>query len=228
MMLAIVMLLASGDAPAVQHLPAMEIEHAVASGLRSQLDTVGSTARVRIEGRVGDQAIPAGTVDIDVGSVGGRLPRPRVGVPVQIRVDGRPVRRMTVWAAMEDRRAVLTYATDVAVDIEASGLSLQLAEVDMTCCTDSEVASPEAIKEMRTARAVRAGQPVMTRDFEPVPAVLAQSEVAIEVQAGSVRLSTRGVALQDGGIGDRIAVRPRHSREAISSRVTAKQKVRVE
>jgi len=70
--------------------------------------------------------------------------------------------------------------------------------------------------------------PALASDFEPAPAVEARARVEIEVQRGGVRLSTPGIALADGRIGDRIRVRPETAEQTVLARVVATRKVRID
>ena len=145
-----------------------------------------------------------------------------------LKIDGRVVRSLTAWVEMQDPRTVMTYAANYLSHEPGAEVKWVPASVDMACCAGAVATSAEQVIGLRTVRAVRAGQPVMLADFEPQPDVQASQRVAIEVVRGSVRLQTSGVALGDGRIGDRLVVRPDHSRETVTSRVVSKQKVVVD
>ncbi len=218
----------------VRTVPAEEIRQVVDAELARRLRDTGSTARIVSVDGVRDQALPAGTLAMDVGNVAGRWPRARVGVPVRLRVDGRVVRTLTVWVAMSDVRRVPTYAQAANAKSTLDAASVVVADVDMTCCDGALVdvragadgiTGADALAGKRLRRAVRAGQPVMAADFEPMPDVAARQKVTIEVVRGPVRLTTVGVALADAHIGQRVTVRPDAAEQAVVGRVTDKQKV---
>lgn len=218
----------SEPAARTQRVPAAEIEQAVRSAMALRLQAMGSTASVRAAGRVGDQWLPTGQLAIEPGEVAGRLPRSRVGVPVRLKVDGRVVRSLTAWVEMQDPRWVMTYAATYPSHQTGASMRWMPASVDMACCAGAAATSVEQVAHLRSTRAVRAGQPVMLADFESLPDVQARQRVAIEVISGSVRVQASGVALRDGDVGDRVAVRPDHSRETVISRVVSIQKVVVD
>ncbi len=215
------------DSPG-QVLTSAEIGTAVASGVRARLRSAGSTAKVEVVGRIRAQDLPPGEVKVELGDIGGRWPRERVGMPVQLRVDGRHVRSMTVWVELRDEREVPTYAETYPAHTPGSEIQIEPAVVDMICCAGPAVDSAAELEGRRIERSVKSGAPVMQSDLEAIPDVLAQSEVAIVVRRGSVRVMTTGVALDDGELGDLVSVRPRESRVAIQSRVVAEQKVLVD
>lgn len=188
----------------------------------------GSRARVDVIGRIADQSLPAGALSIEVGQIAGRWPRARAGVPVRLNVEGQTPRTTTVWIAATDERTVETYVE--AYDANTPGMSMRTerAQVDMVCCAGEAIASIAELADRRLRHAVRAGTPVMRDDLVPMPMVVAQQQVAVAVERGSVRIVTPGVALQDGAVGERILVRAAQARQAVSARVVERGEVIVD
>lgn len=214
--------------PGANALPAERIRRDVSAVVARRLHDLGSEAQiVAIEG-LRDQALPAGRAGLSIGEIAGRWPRARAGVPVRIEVDGRAVRTLTAWVTLRDTRTVLAYERSAAARTPGDALRLRTAEVDMTCCDGAPVADPADLAGQRLRRAARAGAPALVSDFEPVPAVEARAQVEIEVERGPVRLRTRGVALADGRVGDRVRVRPDATESTVVARVVANSKVRID
>lgn len=211
--------------PTTQHVPGTRIALAVEQALKQQLERDGSTAALSVGARIGDQVVPAGDLAIEPGAIAGAWPRRRAGVPVRLLVDGHAVRTLTVWVEATDLRPVLTYASDYSPSRTGSDVRLETAVVDMTCCSGTVVTSVSQIEGLRSKRAVRAGEPVMLADFEPLPDIVRQQRVDIEVSNGPVRLIARGMALADGRIGERIAVRAEQSQAVLQGRIASKDKV---
>jgi flagella basal body P-ring formation protein FlgA len=214
---------------AAQAVPAARIGEAVARSLQARLAATGhGGAQVSVDAGVRDQALPAGGVRIVVGDVAGRWPRPRVGVPVALEVEGRVARRLTVWAGIREPRSVLVYASAAAAHADAAALSSRSAVVDMACCADAPLPSLDAVGGQRLRGAVRAGEPVLASDFEATPDVVARGPVTIEVRRGAVRLTTAGIAVADAPVGARVAVRPEGATGMVEAKVTGKGKVVIE
>lgn len=201
---------------------------AVAAAIAGRLRTTQSTARIVAIDGLRDQSLPAGRATIEVGAIAGRWPRARAGVPVRLSVDGRTVRTLTAWVLLDDMRRVLTYAATNAARTPATALRLAPGEVDMTCCASPAVQDTAEIAALRLRRAVRAGEPVLASDFEPMPAVAARAQVEIEVEQGAVRLRTQGIALADGSLGASVPVRPEGAQSVVTARVIATGKVRID
>jgi flagellar basal body P-ring formation protein FlgA len=203
----------------------IDIQRDVETAVAQRLREAASSARVLGVTGVRDQSLPAGRVALEVGTIAGRWPRARAGVPVRLSVDGRVVRTLTAWVALSDVRSVLTYAEPASAKVPVDALRLVPGDVDMICCDGAAALSADALAGMRVRRAVRAGEPVLLADFEPVPDVAERQQVGIEVVRGPVRLTTVGTALVDGRIGQVIAVRPDASEHTVKARVTAKHTV---
>jgi flagella basal body P-ring formation protein FlgA len=216
-----------GAQPSTQVLSAGVIVQAVHDELAERL---GPTSKAQIEmvGRVSDAVVPVGNLSIKLGSIAGRWPRSRVGIPVQLLVDLRSVQSLTVWAKIQDERSVLTYSASYPAHALANRVQLLPQMVDMTCCAGQAISRPDAIQEKRLKSAVTAGRPAMVHDFELLPAVVAREPIDIEVQRGSVRLHTHGVALSDGQVGDQVRVKVDQASAAVSSRVIDNKRVVVD
>ncbi|MDQ3286705.1 MAG: flagellar basal body P-ring formation chaperone FlgA [Pseudomonadota bacterium] len=211
-----------------QRLRATDIEHAVRAEMLKRLQAIDSAAEVHVAGRVDDQWLPNGSIEITAGEVAGRFPRSRIGVPVSLQVDGRHVRSLTAWVEIREPRMVMTYSAAYARHHEGASMHWEPASVDMTCCPGDVATSSSQVEDLRVTRAVRPGQPVMLADFESMPEIRAQQRVTIEMVRGPVRLQAEGIALADARVGEVVAVRPDHSTATLDSRAVSINKVVVE
>jgi len=200
----------------------------VLQALQARTVALGSAAQVRVAVPVADQTLPSGLLRVEVGEVAGRWPRARAGVPVRLNVDGHMSRPLTVWVSASDPRTVLAYTADYAAGTQGVSVQAAPAVIDMVCCDSIAVTDVHALTDRRLRHPVRAGMPVLASDLEPMPVVAAQEPVAVAVERGSVRIVMPGVALQDGAMGEHIAVRAKPSRHAIQARVVAKGQVIVD
>lgn len=163
-----------------------------------------------------------------VGEPAGRWPRARVAVPVELRQDGRIVRRMTLWAAVQWWREVDVYEHNAPAGRAAAEVTTRRQRVDIAAHADVADLPAGQSGRLRLARPVRAGQPVRAGDFEPVPDVVAGNGVTVEVERGSVRIRVPGRALTDGAVGDRIPVSLDLASQPVLTRVITPEVVRVE
>lgn len=205
--------------------PAAALPSQVQAALQARLLAEGSSAQVAV-GELNLQAWPAGTVSVEIGEVAGRWPRARATVPVRLRADGRLVRTLSLPVTASDLRTVLVFGADYTARTALDGVQLQLAQVDMVCCSGASLAQrPGDAYRLRTD--VRAGTPLTDSSIEARPAVQGMQSVQLLIQRGAIQLSTEAVALQDGRVGERIPVRPGYAQEAVVAVVTAPGKVQV-
>jgi len=227
-MLALAALASAPHSDAGQLLPAVDIVQAVQRRVAEQLSAKGRRVIVNVAGRVSDQPLPAGRAEIAIDPIQGALPRLRAAVPVRLLLDGRLIRSMTVWVEMHDERTVMTYAASYPAHRGGNTVAVTEARVNLACCDGVPVERIVDVRDLRTRRAVRVGEPVMKDDFGPLPDVSAQRAVSVEVTRGSIRLVAKGVALQDGAIGERIALRVEPGQGPVQGRVVAKDKVKID
>ncbi|MGG6463287.1 flagellar basal body P-ring formation chaperone FlgA [Solilutibacter silvestris] len=213
--------------PAAQTVAVHDIEDRVGAMLMERLAATQSKAMVHLDAGLRPQTVPAGTLDIEVGEPIGRFPRSHVAVPVRLRVDGRTARTLTVWAELHEPRMALTYSRDYRRAQVAESVSATAHMVDATCCAGPLVMSMDAVKGMRIRKDVHEGAPVQLADFEALPDVASQQRVAVEVIKGAVALNVDGVAMRDGHLGDRVAVRLPMATRLVDATVIGPNRVRV-
>jgi flagella basal body P-ring formation protein FlgA len=215
-------------APAAeQAVPFSAVAEAVRAQLQSRSSGLPGTLELKVLGRDDSLRLPAGRHEIQVGAVAGAWPRARVAVPVRHLVDARPVRSQTVWVAVRWWNQAEVYADAFPAGTPVAALKHRQERVDLAPFGPAFAdASPPAGQRLR--RPVRAGQPLSAADFEPMPDVLAGTELQVEVVRGAVRLSTSGRALAEGSVGDHIPVALDARRQPVISTILSPQAVRVE
>lgn len=194
--------------------------------LREHLSTGGEVTLTTI-GTPEDVHVPKGGVSLQVHPISGRWPRPRVGMPVDVRVDGRVVRSATVWFAVSVHNKVLTYSDDEPIGMKAQALRIQEADVDVATLAETPVDGPAALDGMRLRKPVQGGAAVLLSDFEKIPDVDRRQKVRVLASYGAIRLATRGVANEKGNAGDVVPVLVDGADEPVRARVTEKGVVEV-
>lgn len=183
---------------------------------------------VEVLGQRSGDGVSSELLEVVVGEPAGRWPRARVAVPVELRRDDRVVRRMTVWAAVQWWREVDVYARNAPAGKAATEIVVRRQRVDIAAHAQVADLPVEQAGALRLARPVRAGQPVRSGDFEPIPDVLAGNDVTVEVERGRVRIRVPGRALSDGAVGERIPVSLDVASQPVFTRVITPEIVRVE
>jgi flagellar basal body P-ring formation protein FlgA len=179
-------------------------------------------------GPVSPSQIPAGRYQLRAGDIAGTWPRSRVGVPVQVWMDDRMVQSRLVWFSVRWWKNALVYARAANTGETARPELVQIQLIDAIGSRTLASAETQWMEGMRLRHQVRAGKPVLKGDFEPAPIVARDEKVQVQVRIGGVRLSTTGIATQQGGLDEEISVRPDGSLHSVKARVVAKNEVRIE
>jgi len=213
--------------PVFQHIEATHIVAAARAQIETQLGRDGAAAEVTVLGAPEDVVVLPGKVTLAVHVLTGRWPRARVGVPVDVLVNGRVVRSATVWFALSVHRPVLTYAADAMLGASASSLKLVPQDVDVAAVQGELTGSPHDIDGMRLRHPVLAGSIVVQGDFEPTPDVDRLQRVQVLVAQGAIRLQARGTSNGKGNDGDVVAVLVDGAEAPVRARITDKGVVEV-
>lgn len=180
----------------------------------SQLDTETVTAQMTLK---------AGPID-------GTWPRKRVGVPVQILLDGVPTQTRMVWFTVQWWLERPTYARAFANGTPGEQVVVVTKRMDVAgvLAVDAVAAPGKAPAAVRLKHAVRAGDLVQMQDFAAAPAIARRDPVTLHIRRGAVELQLPAIAAADGQPGEAIAVLPQGARTPVQARVVASGEVSIE
>ncbi|MDE3071448.1 MAG: flagellar basal body P-ring formation protein FlgA [Pseudomonadota bacterium] len=212
---------------AFQRIDAARVVAAARAQIDARLGSERGTARVAVVGVPEDMTVPRGVVALDLRPLAGRWPRSRVGVPVEIRVDGRVVRSATVWFALAVHRQALVYAADAPVGALAASLKLVPRDEDVARVQGTLIGDLHDIRGMRLRHPVLAGSVAEREDFERIPDVDRQERVRVLVASGSIRIQARGTAMAKGNAGDVVPVLVDNAEAPVQARITDRGVVEV-
>lgn len=167
--------------------------------------------------------VPWGDVEIHVA-----LDAPRwgnVAVPLEIRVDGRPYKR--IYASVE---ALLEQPVWVTTRPLARGEEVEAGDVQQVKRRFSQpiAGPPDLSQPVRTTRYVREGAALTWENVETVPQVKKGEQVLIVARKGDVVVQVAGEAMEDGRIGETLAVRNLASGNVVYGTLTPDGEVLVE
>jgi flagella basal body P-ring formation protein FlgA len=142
-------------------------------------------------------------------------------VVVNLVVDGQVQNRVVVSVIIRTFAQVLVAARQLTRHAvirpeDVRGLRMETTFLQRPLLLDSD-----SLSTYRTRRLVSAGSILYKDVLEPQPLVFEGEDVMVTVSEGSVRLTTRAVAAEDGWKGDMIAVRREGTRETVKARVEA-------
>ena len=213
---------AAHGADAPQRVDAARIVDAARAALDRQLGSDGASADVEVIGMPQDIALLAGQASLQARMPVGRWPRSRVGIPVDVSVNGHVVRSATVWFAVGVHRNVLSYADDAASGASTPALKFSERDVDVAALAEVPVSDAQQLQGRRLRHPVLAGAPVLPGDFERVPDVDRQARVEVDVSLGAIHMQAKGTSSNAGNVGETVTVLVDGAQAPVRARVTEK------
>ncbi|WOB51120.1 flagella basal body P-ring formation protein FlgA [Xanthomonas hydrangeae] len=204
---------------------------------RASLDTLSSALPGELI--LTASALPASQLEIDTATaqltlhatrIDGSWPRKRVGVPVQVLVDGVPTQTRMVWFTVQWWLERPTYARAFANGTPSDQVVVVPKRVDVAgVFAIDQVATPGMPPvAARLKHTVRAGDLVQAHDFAAAPTIARRDPVTLRVRRGAVELRLPAIATADGQLGEAIAVLPQGTRTPVQARVVAGGEVSIE
>jgi len=213
--------------PMLQTVAAARVVDIARAELDACLGDDKALAQVEVVGKPEDVQVLSGQLAIKARKPEGRWPRARVGMPVDISVNGQVVRSATVWFAVSIHHDLPSYAADSAMGTAASALKFTPHDEDVAMLQSAAVTDPHQLDGMRLRHAVLAGSPVLLEDFERIPDVDRQQRVDVMASYGVIKLETKGTAIGRGNTGDTVLVLVDGAETPVHARVTDKGVVQV-
>ncbi|GGA15685.1 flagellar basal body P-ring formation chaperone FlgA [Dyella caseinilytica] len=225
--LLLVFSLYASASPTLQTIASARIVDIARAELDACLGDDKAVAQVDVVGKPEDVQVLSGGLVIKARKPEGRWPRARVGMPVDISVNGQVVRSATVWFAVSVHHDIPGYAADAAMGTVASTLKFTPHDADIAMLQSAVVTDPSQINGMRLRHAVLAGSPVLLEDFERIPDVDRQQRVDVMASYGVIKLQAKGTAIGRGNTGDTVLVLVDGAETPVHARVTDKGVVQV-
>jgi flagella basal body P-ring formation protein FlgA len=172
-------------------------------------------------------ALPTGAVELRV-----RPPAPQVlrqrrpTVWVDVAVDGAFQRTVPVGFELHAWRKALVAARALDAGSTPGCADFAARDVDLTALPGAAIDDCGAVRG-RLVRALAPGEPLVPAQFKEPAAVAQGDTVTLQLVDGAIVLEGRATALADGGIGDRIDVRPTGARQAVRADVAGIGVVRI-
>ncbi len=183
---------------------------------RFDLDAESITVDMR-DNRSFDSLLP--TDSLQVYSTSRSLPRGSYPVKFDIVRDGIIVKtisasaRVALWADTWVARKKIKRGETIDID------NLSVERHDVTKNFDKFVQTTDSFSAIRAKKTIKAGSVIVSDMVEPIPMVSRGEEVLIRCDVGNMRITTTGIAKEDGLQGDRIEVANKSTRKRITAEV---------
>ncbi len=171
--------------------------------------------------------VPDGEFGLDV-QIEQSAPAKQMSALIAVTSAGRLIRKDRVRFCVSLWKLAITAATDIRSNTEISHSLVSRESVDVLTARGEVVESLSELAGTRVVRPVRAGQPIALVDIEPVPAVLKSREVEVIYASGKIAIKMKGMALEDGIIGETVMVSIPTSDTPVTIKVTGEKQGRIE
>ena len=201
---------------------------------REQIEVAGSedddgSTRYEVSARwQGDILLDTpGEVDFKVRSLSSRPFRGPTVVRFELHVDGDLARSMTVTVDCRSYREVVVTTRAIRRGTLLDTDALIVEERDITSLKHGSFDALGDLTQLQAARPIGAGQVVSHRHVAPVPVVHRGDDIDMSVTTGTMSLVATGVAMEDGGVGERIRVRNLDSGKVVYGVIVDSSTIRI-
>ncbi|OZG74851.1 flagella basal body P-ring formation protein FlgA [Hahella sp. CCB-MM4] len=168
-------------------------------------------------------------IRLDVRPIEIKYPFSRLCVWVDIKgEDDDLIRSVPIWLKVEAEKNVLVASRDIDIGENGNSISYSVLSKEISAITGQPLWSADQLDGMEIAKHLHEGEVISMDKIRLVPPVKQGETVTIETVAGTVYLSSRAVALQDGQVGSHIRLQSISSGEIMKGIVLSRGRVLIE
>jgi flagella basal body P-ring formation protein FlgA len=131
----------------------------------------------------------------------------------------------TAWFSVSGMQPVMTATSALKAGDMLDGLVYASAERDVVGIACTPITERAALTGLRTTRSLSAGDPICEERVEPRPPVARGDEVTVRSVAGPVTIIAKGIAQQDGKLGEVLRIKNPQNRELYLAAVAGDREV---
>jgi flagella basal body P-ring formation protein FlgA len=151
-----------------------------------------------------------------------------VSFSVSFSVRGHLVKKISVPATIEVWSDVIVAAKPLGRNQPVSPGSIKVVRMNLSRAPANAILSKEQVVGMRVNRSIAANSILRSDQIEIPPVVKRGDLVQVLAQSKGMKISVKGVAKQNGGVGERIRVQNMRSKRIIYAQVLDDQTVQVD
>jgi flagella basal body P-ring formation protein FlgA len=191
-----------------QIVPGQQIADAVIEAVRARVPWTEDELQLEPARIPSDEYLPLGDLELAVNDEPTFRSFGNMTVPVDLTVDGKRVKSISVALRGTLQAQVVVAARDIDRLSVLAPEDVAVKLVEITTAPDSLLVSPAEAVGRRATRLIRAGTPIASDTLEEPPAVLKGETITVTARAGAVVATTLATASQDGKIGQIIKATP--------------------
>ncbi len=187
------------------------------AALEQHLAGLGGRAVLAADVAPADVLVPAGQLELRTRALPAKPQHGRVPVWIDLHVNGELYRSLVVQLAVTVHQQVYLarHAMDAGSSVTAADFDIGEADIAATDALLAQV----PLAPFRTARALRAGQPLTAFAMLADGAVRRGDQFRLTARIGAIGIDTAGVAMDDAGPGQPVRMRPSGSQDVVIGRL---------
>jgi len=180
----------------------------------------------QVRSRLNELSVPLGDISLKPHLRSQTINR-RQCVWVDVYVNNEHYQTVPVWYSVSAYKNIPIVAYDVKANSYLENEVLDLVRTDVTGMDVSMIYKHESTGTIVFNKNMKSGEKIMQADVKPVSDVMHGQVIQIESHAGNIVVSVKGVAEDDGNVGEIVSVRTINDNDAFSARVINKAVVMV-
>jgi flagellar basal body P-ring formation protein FlgA len=212
---------------AAQRLEPPQMEAAVRQALSRRLSQTPPQPSIRDIRGLSAVFVPPGLVEYEVIVPGRNALLGPTPFTLAIHVAGKVEKQLHGTAYISIAQEVVSLVRPVAQGEIITADAVSRTQVQVTQPLRQAVLQPEEVIGKRAQRSLADNAPLSTRDVAASPVIQKGDLIHIVVESSLIKVSTPGVALEAGKLGDTIRVKNTSSNREIRAQVIDKQTVRI-
>lgn len=192
--------------------------------LRAMLDDEGEQdAEWTVQTRVRPLLVPRGRKSrrLHAEASNGRIAKSSAMIRVDVLVDGKQWSAMSIAFRIQRYRNVLVTKRNFRPGEMINPGDVALQRVDIARKQFEPLADSSLLAGRVAARRLRSGETLVLADLKRPAIVRKKDNVTVIASVGRIRVARKGIALSEGGMGDRVAIQMDPKRPPISAEVIA-------
>jgi len=199
-----------------QSLSCVDLATRTAGALQTQLKP-GLKLSALVCGR--PLAVPQGEVQLTARLTDGNRHAGRLPVQLEVRAGEWPAQTLVTTAIIEGKLAVLVAAADLEPGAPLRRGDVRFEEHDASTLPSDALAALLDVDGKKTSQRISAGSVLRRGSLTEIPIVERGANVTIAINADGIRITSRGVAREDGKRGETITVLTNSTSRLIKARV---------
>lgn len=191
-----------------QSVPQNALRAAVEKAILPQFESKNVSAKITKLELPENIELPTGSIEICVANFPGitNFLAPSI-ISLEIRVDGKVLRRISANVTVEAFASVLTLTRDLASGTRITGFDVQTKNVRLEKSISSYLRDPSELAGKKLLKNLTESSPLTTDAVTADAVIKAGDSVSIMARSGRLQIAILGEARAAGRIGDRIAVK---------------------